>query len=284
MKIIITGGSGFVGRHTIKELKKQGYETFNFEKKVDPRLDINKQSNLEKVIKKGDKILHLAAVARISEAENDPAEAMRTNVGGTLNVIRAANKKGADRVVYSSTGSVYMPTWKVPIRENHPIGGNCVYSFAKGWSEQMFLYSETPYVILRYAHLYGVDKRRGGIGNFLNRMQRGLKPIMYGGFQSNDFLHINDVVQANILSLETDNTDQAYNIGTGEECTIEEAFKLIEKLLGRKVGWEKKQAKKIDTIRFVYDISKARKLLGFEPEYNLEDGLKEIFKKMKLST
>ena len=107
MKVIITGGSGFVGSHTIKALKEKGYETFNFDIRNGEdgmEWDIRRQALLEEVIEEGDKVLHLAAIARFGEADKDPLLAFETNVLGTQNIAKACEVNGAERMVYSSTG------------------------------------------------------------------------------------------------------------------------------------------------------------------------------------
>lgn len=275
MKVIVTGGSGFVGTHTIKELQKK-YEVFNFD--IIEGYDICNYGQISSAVNKGDKILHLAAVSRFGDAEDDPVEAFKTNIGGTMTVLKAAREKGAERVVYSSTGSVFMPVWNVPIGEDHPISGNSVYGYSKAWSEKLFDYVKgVPFVILRYAHLYGKGKEWGAIGSFVNRIERGMKPIMFGGGQSNDFCYIKDVVQANILALGTENTNLAYNIGTGEELTIEQVYKTVQKVLKTDLEMEVKPLRGVDSSRFVYDISRAKKLLGYKPKYSLEEGLKDLY-------
>jgi len=283
-RVIVTGGAGFIGQHTIKLLDGAGYEVINCDNKISKKFDIRNIDNLRHLFKPGDKILHLAAVSRFAEAENNPVEAFATTVGGTLNVIRAANEKRCDRVVHASTGSVYMPVWKVPIREDHPIEkGNSVYGMTKIMAERMFMYEcKVPWVILRYGHLYGEGKTWGGIGSFIERMSRGMKPILYGGYQSNDFCYVKDIAYANLLALETQNINEAYNISGGEELKIGYVFNKIQEALKRKVSFDTKQLRTVDAIRFVCDISKAKRLLEWTPQYNIEEGLKEMFKNLNI--
>ena len=169
---------------------------------------------------------------------------------------------------------------KPPITEEFPIQGNSVYGCSKAIGEFYVKRYGAPWIILRYAHLYGKEKRGHGlIGGFLERIERGLVPTLYGGQQSNDFTYVKDVARANYLALISpwDKWNQIYNVGTGEELTAEEAGKTICKFAGYKGKVDVKEGRTVDPGRFVYDTTKAKTLLGFEAEYLFKDGLKDMF-------
>ena len=163
-KIVVTGGSGFVGTHTVKALREKGYKVFSFDLKE--YLDIRNINVISQLIEKGDKVLHLAAIARFSEADNDPLLAYEINVQGTKNIAEVCWWNGAERLVYSSTGSVYMPIKEEPpITEKFEAKGNSVYGCSKYVGELYVQKGNTPWIILRYAHLYGEGKKgHGAIG------------------------------------------------------------------------------------------------------------------------
>jgi UDP-glucose 4-epimerase len=239
--------------------------------------DIRNYERFASYVDRGDKILHLAAVSRFRSAENDPPAAYATNVGGTANVLRAAVEKRAQRVVMASTGSVYMPVQRSPIDEQHPVTGNSHYAVSKLAGEQMLQLHTPPYIILRYGHLYGEGKHHGGlVDTFIDRIRRGADPIMYGGKQANDFVYISDVADVNILALETSHVNEVYNIGTGIATTTREAIDLLVRLTGYKGGVEKRDQRQVDAMKFVLDITKANKLLGYSPEYTFEAGLRDM--------
>lgn len=279
MKIVITGGSGFVGGNTIPALKEKGYEVLNFDLKEG--YDIRNENELRNVIEAGDKVLHLAAIARFAEADADPLLAYVTNVLGTKNVANVCKEKGVERLVYSSTGSVYMPIeQEPPITEELKARGNSVYGCAKYQGELYIKQAEIPYVILRYAHLYGEGKiGHGAIGGFIDRMNRGLSPVLYGGKQSNDFTYIKDIVEANIKALETENINDTYNIGTGEEMTIEGVFETLADIFDYHKEFERLPMRTVDPLRFVFDVSKAKSKLGFEAKYSFKQGMTDWLKK-----
>lgn len=280
MKILITGDNGFVGTATKKVLDDFGIDYCGYD--LMDGADIRDKDQFEAVIQEElpDRILHLAAIARFSEADSDPYLTYQTNMRGTENVAEVANKYHIP-VVYASTGSTYMPIQnEPPIKEDWPVRGNSVYGSSKAIGETIIQQSNNPHIILRYAHLYGREKRfHGLIGGFLDRIKRGLAPTLYGGSQSNDFTYIKDVARANMLALtaDWDKWNEAYNIGTGEEITAREAGEIICELSGWEEGMNVEDGREVDPQRFVYDMTKAKTMLGFEAEYDFEQGLTDMF-------
>lgn len=279
MKILITGNKGFVGSATEKLLIKEGHVVYGFDIMFGG--DIRDYNQFDRVCEevKPDRILHLAAIARFAEADKDPQLAHETNVSGTVNVVLVARRQHIP-LVYASTGSVYMPIkQEPPITEDFRAMGNSVYGCTKYLGE-CYVRQHTPHIILRYAHLYGKEKRHHGlIGGFLERIERGLAPTLYGGKQSNDFTYINDVARANLLALTApwDKWNQVYNIGTGEELTAEQAGKIVCEVVGYKGNIEKKEGREVDPQRFVYNVNKAEVMLGFKAEFGFKKGLADMF-------
>ena len=293
MKVLITGNKGFVGTETQKLIEsiREPMELTPQHERVSHTVigydlmdgyDICDAKQLEQVIlsEKPDRILHLAAIARFGDADKEPKLAFETNVFGTANVAAIA-KKYHIPVVYSSTGSVYMPItdYTGTIKEHWACKGNSVYGCTK-YAGETYIREVNPHIILRYAHLYGKEKRMHGlIGGFVDRIKRGLAPTLYGGKQSNDFTYIKDVARANYLALIApwDKWNQVYNIGTGEELSAEAAGKIICEATGWKGEIEVKEARTVDPERFAFDCSKAEVMLGFKAEYDFKKGLKDMF-------
>lgn len=276
-RIVITGDMGFIGKHTAKTLLASGYEVAGYD--IIDGFDLLDYQQLCSVIHKGDKVLHEAAIARFADADKDPLLAYRVNVQGTENVVKACAKKGAERLVYASTGSVYMPIDReMPITEDFPVRGNSIYGCSKCVAEKMVQQGKTPWIILRYAHLYGEGKiGHGAIGGFIAKMQKGQNPVIFGGQQSNDFCYLKDIIQSNILALESDRLNQIYNIGTGIELTTLRVFEIMRDFFKYNKEFDIRPIRSVDPQRFVYDISKARKLLGYEPKYTFEQGMRDWF-------
>lgn len=285
MRVLITGDKGFVGTETKKYLSNhEDIEVVGYD--IMDGYDIRDSQQLEQVVlaTKPDRILHLAAIARFEEADKDPLLAHETNVLGTRNVALVAGKHHIP-IVYASTGSVYMPITELPpekgINETMQGRGNSVYGCTKYIGEEYIREYCNPYIILRYAHLYGREKRYHGlIGGFLARINKGIAPTLYGGNQSNDFTYIKDVARFNYLALTTtwDNYNQVYNVGTGEELTAKEAGDLVCEFAGYTGEVEVVKGREVDPQRFFYDMTKADRRLGFKYEYSFKDGLIDMFK------
>ena len=284
VRILITGDQGFVGTETKNALAPTAhmkhwppYEGFD----AMWGNDIRDYENLKKRILeyKPSRILHLAAIARFADADADPLLAEETNVQGTKNVAQISSDLRIP-LVYSSTGSVYMPIkQKPPITEAFEAVGNSVYGCTKYMGELYIRHSKAPWIILRYAHLYGKEKRGHGlIGGFLDRINRGLEPVLYGGKQSNDFTYVKDVAEANVLALNAswDKWRQVYNIGTGEELTTEEAGQAVCEVFGYQGEIKKIEQRTVDPERFVFDCSKAERMLGFKAKYSFREGLEDM--------
>jgi nucleoside-diphosphate-sugar epimerase len=277
LRCLITGDEGFVGAETKKIL--HGLEVCGFDAMSGNDIrDVQKLHNYVEAFKP-DRILHLAAIARFADADADPLLAMSTNVLGTKNVSLVASEHRIP-LVYASTGSVYMPVKRnPPITEDFEAVGNSVYGCTKYMGELHVRESKAPWIILRYAHLYGKEKRGHGlIGGFLDRIHRGLAPTLYGGKQSNDFTYILDVAQANLLALTAswDKWRQVYNIGTGEELSADEAGQLVCETFGYKGEIERKEQRTVDPQRFVFDCSKAERMLKFKARYTFKQGLEDM--------
>jgi UDP-glucose 4-epimerase len=293
MRVVVTGANGFIGLHTVRDLLNVGYNVIAVDR-VDSQLQTEFHENerctiitmnildedLKRVIEKGDKVLHLAAIARFDEARQNPQKAVRVNVEGTINVIQACMEKKAERLVYSSTGSVYSRNVPIPIREDAAREPDSIYGLTKKQAEDWVIYygNRQPYVILRYGYVYGKSKDWGAVGAFLKRLKEGKRPIVYGGKQTNDFIHVKDLVQANCLSLETEHLRQVYNIGTGRATSIKDVCELCIKAMKTDLTMEIKPAREFDFSVFVYDISKAQTLLKFDPKWNLFNGIEDVLK------
>src|SRR3990167_4735705 len=308
MKILVTGHLGFVGTETVRSIQsvmedeatgeikdwvykdklerylKSAHEVIGYDlmdgKDIRDIDQLDRFVNFHKAEYEPVRILHLAAIARFSEADENPIRAYETNVLGTQNVVEVADKYHIP-LVYASTGSAIMPldSYEAPYKEDIPARGNSVYGTSKALGEYYVQRSNSPWIILRYSHLYGKEKRHHGlVGGFIERIERGLEPKLHGGQQTNDFLYVKDVAKANRLALEAtwDKWNQTYHIGTGRELTAKEAGQAVCHVMGYKGKIEVTEARTVDPGRFCFDVSKAKEMLGFEAEYTFEAGLKDM--------
>ncbi len=279
MRVLVTGDRGFVGTRTRAALEAAGHEVVGYD--ILDRRDIRDEATLTDVVRaeQPDRLLHLAAIARFADADAHPLIALSTNVTGTGVVARVAQTMRVP-LVYASTGSVYMPVHgEPPISESFQASGNSIYGCTKYLGERLVAAIDTPWIILRYAHLYGIEKRGHGlVGGFLERIARGMAPVLYGGRQSNDFTYIADVARANIAALTApwDCWGDTYNIGTGEELTAEQAGRIVCDAFGYEGEIGIERGREVDAMRFVFDTSKATRMLGFTAEYTFTAGIADM--------
>jgi len=280
MRILITGDKGFVGNETRRMIEGKGHEVIGYD--LMDGFDIRDKEQFKQrcIEEKVDRVLHLAAIARFADADKDPKLAYETNVLGTRNIVEVCKELHIP-LVYSSTGSAIMPLndYQAPYGEEIPARGNSVYGCTKAIAEYI-VREHNPHIVLRYGHIYGKEKRGHGlIGGFWQRIERGLKPQLYGGDQTNDFVYVNDIAQANYLALTAtwDKWNQIYNVGSGEELTAEQAGEMVCKVTGWKGGVEKKTARTVDASRFSFDITKIKTWLKYEPQFDFKHGLEDMF-------
>ncbi|WP_309492998.1 NAD-dependent epimerase/dehydratase family protein [Candidatus Hecatella orcuttiae] len=296
-RIVVTGANGFVGIHTVEALLAEGYRVLGIDLSGDrlekfdshPNFTLKKFDILDprlfKLIRPGDKVLHLAAISTFDAAGANRRYALRMNVEGTINVVDACIAKKAERLVYGSTGNVYRQNARVPISEREKLGPSVDsdYGWTKLQAEQWVRNSgkKLPYIILRYGYIYGRHKEGGAIGKFLQRIKKGEPPEIYGGSQKCDFIYVKDVARANILALEAQKLNKIYNIGTGRALSIRKVCNLCLKALNSNLKPVVKPPRSFDAQNFVYDVRRAEKDLGFRARYSLWEGLMDMLEDEK---
>lgn len=284
MRALVTGGAGFIGSHLLRALLEKGWEVEVADNKsVSHKVDIREYEKLLPIFKRVDFVFHAAALARVQPSILDPKTSHDVNVNGTLNVLLAAKEAGVKRVIYSASSSAYGNQKILPLTEDmapHPLSP---YGLQKLVGEQMCrLFSEVygiETVSLRYFNVYGPGAPTEGayalaIGRFLEQRKRG-EPltIVPDGTQSRDFVHVSDVVRANILAAASSKVGrgEVINIGGGKNYSVLEVADLIG---GPKVFIEPR----IEPKHTLADISKARELLGWSPTIQFKDGIEELKK------
>ena len=308
-RFLVIGGAGFIGSHVVSELLKHEvkeviiYDNFargknsNLEDSIkDPRCSIFKDGGdvrdvdiLDAAMKDIDGVFHLAAMWLL-HCKDYPRTAFEVNIAGTFNVLEACVKNKVQRLVYSSSASVYGDAQEIPMTETHPFNNKNFYGATKIAGEAMcrsfYDRYNLQYVGLRYMNVYGPHQDQtaaytGVIPIMLNKIDENQTPEINGdGSQAYDFVTARDAARCNILAMKSDSTDEFYNVGTGLQTSIKELCELILSLKKSELKVQYKPYSPEDMRRMVQNrigsTKKASKDLGFEYELDLKQGLKDL--------
>ncbi|OYT43568.1 MAG: UDP-glucose 4-epimerase [Candidatus Aenigmarchaeota archaeon ex4484_56] len=284
MKILITGGLGYIGSHLAKTLREKNYEVVIFDNfysnKVDKledivtiKGDIRTSGDLEK-IPSVDVVIHLAAQTSVQNSILDPKTDNEINVLGTVNLIDWCRKKNVKKIIYASSAAVYGNPAYLPIDENHPTNPVSPYGVSK-LSAEKYIQLEN-FVILRLANVYGGMKDNSGvISTFIKNLKREEALCLYGdGNQTRDFVNIEDVISAFISAIKYQKRG-IFNIGSNKETSLNELVNILREFKPNlKVNYLPKREG--DIYRCFFDISKAKKELGYNPKIDLKEGMKKL--------
>lgn len=298
MNFAVTGGAGFVGSHLAKYLVSQGHSVKiidnlfrgkieNFEEiknKIDfVKTDILDFDNLKKELKNSDGVFHQAALTSVPESFEKEEEYKLVNVIGTENIFKIAKEFGL-KVVYASSSSVYGDTSQLPIRENtekNPINPYGQTKLDDELLAEKYHKIGTKIIGLRYFNIFGKGQNldyAGVITNFLENISNDKAPVIFGdGSQSRDFIYVKDIARANLAAMLSTVDGGFFNIGTGKIVTIKELAKLMIKISGNNLEPIFDELPKGDIKSSLADITLAKNQLSWEPETNLEEGLKIFF-------
>ena len=299
IKFVVTGGAGFVGNNLVKLLVKNGHQVTvidnlhkgkkeNLDKVIDKieflNLDIQDYDSMEKNMQDIDGVFHQAALTVVQDSFRIPEEYHNVNVKGTENIFKIAHKNNF-KVVYASSSSVYGHQKNVPILENYEKKPINPYGQTKLDDEILAeKYSKLGVKIigLRYFNIFGKGQTleyAGVITKFLDRIREGKAPIIFGnGSQIRDFIHVEDVANANYLAMKSDVSNSHVNIGTGNSISILELAKNMISISGLDLELIMEKALEGDIEKSQSNNSLARKSFHWMPERKLEDWLKQTIK------
>lgn len=304
-RVLITGGAGLVGSHIADLLVNEGVSEIivldNFTrgqlknlawtKEQGPLVivegDIRDQKLLGEVMQGVDIVFHQAAI-RITQCAEEPRLALEVLADGTFNVLEAAVKAKVKKVVAASSASIYGMAEEFPTTESHhPYNNRTIYGAAKTFNEGLLrsfydMYG-LDYVALRYFNVYGPRMDIYGVYTevlirWMERIAAGQPPLIFGdGKQTMDFVYIEDIARANILAAKADVTDEVFNIASSVESSLNDLAYSLAKVMGSDLQPEYGPERKVNPVaRRLADVSKAKKLLGFEADISLEEGLRRL--------
>lgn len=300
MKVLVTGGAGFIGSHIADALVARGYNVHVMDDLSGGRLenvptgatfhelDIRSDQAADLMrLERFDALLHLAAQMDVRKSVADPRFDADINVIGALNLLEAGRESGLKKVVFASTGGAIYgePDPDVndggPQPEHHPQRPLSPYGITKlALEKYLYFYEQThgiSFVALRFGNVYGPRQNPHGeagvVAIFAERLLEGKQPVIYGhGRQTRDYVYVGDVVRAFIAGLDHDGSETV-NVGTGRETTVNRLFQVINNLTGGHAEEIHADAKPGEQQRSVLDVSHAKAVLGWEPDVPLETGL-----------
>lgn len=297
MKILVTGGAGFIGSNLTDALIQQGHDV-----SVVDNLSTGQKENLNKKakffeldltdeklteifeIEKPEIIFHLAAQIDVRKSVTDPVWDAKQNILGSVNLLESAKKHKVKKIIFSSTGgAIYGDTDQIPTPEGHPELPISPYGIAKLTIEKYLYYYNKIfgllYIALRYSNVYGPRQNSKGeagvVAIFCDKLLANQNPVIHGdGKQTRDYVFVDDVVRANLAALESEKIG-IYNIGTSIEADVNKIAELIKSNIDTDIEFTYADAKEGEQQKSCIDYSKAKNELGWHPEINLEEGIKK---------
>ena len=304
MKILITGGAGFIGSHLCDKYTKNEDTVLCLDNFMNGNLmnirhllnyrnfklingDIRDFDLLEKIMRDVDAVFHLAAQIHVDRSIIEPKLTYEINVLGTQNILEVARMYDVEKVIHASTSEVYGSAQYAPMDEKHPLNAPHPYGASKIAADRMcYAYIETygmNICIMRPFNLYGQRQKDSGYGGaislFAKRVLSNMPPIIYGdGEQTRDYTYIDDIVDAYDFILNNKPIREPINFGTGKEIKIIDLANEIIASCGKTENIKPVhvEPRPGEVRRLVADISKAKEILGWTPKYTIEDGLKKF--------
>ena len=298
MNVLVTGGSGFIGRNIVKVLKEKGNKVGSLDIKEKNSVadyhitcDIRNRHMVEKALKGIDQVFHLAAITSPPEFENLMADGYDVNVLGTYNILAASQVNKVKKVVIASSSSIYGNSSGMTSEDSPPKKFGNFYPLTKMINEmtaKMFKDYGLEVVALRYFNTYGIGENSKGpyssvIWKFIESIRNSKKPVIYGdGKQSRDFVYVKDVAIASLLSMEKGVPGETYNIGSGRST----AFNAIFDIVKRETGYEgeaeyvKNPLKSYQEFTLA-DISKSKRILDYSPQFDIRMGVRDILDSLR---
>lgn len=297
MKILVTGGAGFIGSHVTDALIERGHEVHvldnlsgGFRENINPKAVFHHMDIRDEEVRalwqehRFETLFHLAAQMDVRVSVADPILDANININGLLNLLEAGRASGLKKTIFSSTGGAIYgePAFGGPQDEDHPTFPMSPYGITKLVSEHYLRFYGNvhglSWISLRYGNVYGPRQNAHGeagvVAIFTERMLRGQSCHINGnGLQTRDYVHVADVVQANMLAMDYPE-NEIFNVGTGKETNVVELFRMIRNHCGADTPENHLPAKAGEQMRSVLETKKTETVLGWKRRYSIDDGLK----------
>lgn len=289
MNILVTGGSGFLGKHLCKALVKEGHTVKNLDLRDNPDvetilIDIQDEEKITQYFKGIDAVFHLASWIEVGDSVKEPRKYLENNILGTLSVLEAMRKNDVKKFFFSSSAAVYGEPVRAPIMEDDRTLTISPYGMTKLAMEGLvssyvFSYGFTG-VALRYFNLYGPGEdhqpETHAIPRFIEQIKNNEEVTVWGdGSNRRDFVFIDDIVRAHIMALSLPQGFHYMNLSGKNATPVIDVIHLLEKIMEKKANIKFYPARLGDPQELFADASKAKQVMGWEAQTSLEDGLKQ---------
>jgi UDP-glucose 4-epimerase len=305
--VLVTGGAGFIGSHIVQRLISEGCNVTVLDNLTTGKMsnlddvgdkkqlqfiqgDIRDMQIVKEVVKGQDAVFHEAAFVSVNQSVEDPLLANAINVEGTLNMLKASADAGVKRFVFASSAAVYGEELAPKKDETMMLEPSNPYGITKlageSYVRAFWKVYKLPTVALRYFNVYGpkqsfdLDCAYGGaVTIFINRIMRDLPPVIYGdGEQTRDFIYVQDIVEANMLALTTEEaTGQAFNIGRGSQVSVNQVAAALKQAVGKTDLESIYEPERVGEVKHGFaDVNKTQKILKFKAKFGFQDGIQNL--------
>lgn len=293
-RIIVTGGSGFLGRHLLRALVKEGYQVKNIDLRVNPEFetvvaDVRDKERMLAEIKDADLVFHLASLIEAGESVKEPQKYIDYNLDGSLNILEAMRQNGIKNMAFSSSAAVYGEPVRVPIMEDDRTLPINPYGMTKLAMEALLSSYVSSHgftgIALRYFNLYGPEEHHEpeshALPRFIKQIYDGQEVTVWGnGEHQRDYIHVHDIVDAHLKAIKLaegrPNQYHYFNISTEKPASVMEIINLVEDAMGKKANIKNFPPRPGDPLLLYADASKARSQLNWQAQVELADGVKEM--------
>ncbi len=299
MRVLVTGGAGFIGSHIVDALVADGHSVFVMDDmSAGNRANLNSKAAMYETDiidaqavadafadAKPDVVNHHAAQISVRNSMSDPAHDARINILGSLNVLQACVANGVRRIIFPSTCAVYATPQRLPMPEDHPQRPESIYGASKLSVETFIrLYTDTygiRHKIFRYGNVYGPRQNPGGeagvVGIFTGQLSRGEQPTIFGdGTKTRDYIYVQDIVAANIAALTNNGDDETYNLAYGVGISDYEIFDAVRSATGSDMQPTYAPVRPGEADAISIDPSKAQQAFEWQPQVPLADGIAQV--------
>lgn len=299
MRILVTGGAGFIASHIVDRLIVLGHQVCIIDSMIHgKKSNVNKYAILKEIDIRDDKlidtfhefrpeiVIHNAAQVSVPRSIEKPMEDASINILGSINVLEASRKVGVRKIIYPASAAIFGQPVYLPINEDHPLNMISGYGITKHTVEHYLqvykiLYN-MDYVVLRYSNVYGPRQDSTGEGGvisiFCEKVLKNIRPYIYGdGEQLRDFIYVKDIVRANIMSIES-LENEIYNVCSSNKISVNQLLNIINEVTEKNIKPIYTTEREGDIKNSYMTYEKIKNEIGWQPEYGLYEGIKETIK------